>query len=385
MKKFFPRYGNRRGVSAIIGGVFVFLIVFTIVAGYFIFDYNAQSSVDLAANEQALRDSQARSENFTLLASLTGTNLLIVNMNDTGPLPIQISAVIVGDLSSGKILASCQSSCGYPGNTALAIDPGKNGTVTTGYRCNLCTVWIKVTTTLGTSEIAYYPPNLGPQTSGSPPFAVVANGIGDIYINFTSYTYYQIPQTKCGSTSTYCLNLQSGGYGSAYTIPSSQFTCTSCPALAFSISVKDLNPQQLSITLDGYTQFYQFWGTGSSYRFLNWAIVSMDSAGFGDISQFYSPITLQYNQSTTLVFAANLVCLGGQSCTGFGPSDVSTFNSGGFQVNSNTQTHNGLPNPALVSTFLFFHGCKPSSSTCSATGSNGNYGQNIPFVTTDYT
>ncbi|MEM3267683.1 MAG: hypothetical protein QXR69_03225, partial [Conexivisphaerales archaeon] len=178
--------------------------------------------------------------------------------------------------------------------------------------------------------------------------------IGDLYLRFSSYTYYTVVscQSSLSGSSGYCLNQQ----GPAFTIPVNTIKNS---YVAFSVQVTNLNPNQLTITLDQYSLLLQNFFTGSS-SFPNtfWYIITnkTDSSGNNVIMSQYTPVVLPYNVPVTIIFASQ--------------------NSGSFAL------PNGQFSPksgTIAQCFIVAHGWEgiPQSQT-------PNYGQNMPYVTTLY-
>jgi hypothetical protein len=208
-------------------------------------------------------------------------------------------------------------------------------------------------TVSGATRLTLYP--LPSSSSGGIFTALTAGAIGDIYLDFQTFSYYKI--VSCGtSTSGFCLQNPNA---QAFTIPAAN----AASGIAYAVDVVNLNPLQKTISLDNFTYLFQFWGQGSSFRGAGWFILSNSSDT--NINRVYTPITLVFNVTTTLVFGDSGGCPPAAEVSPFSPE-----RTGGSCA---------APSPGLASTFIFAHGWKgiPISST-------PNYGQNIPFVTTLY-
>ena len=223
----------------------------------------------------------------------------------------------------------------------------------------------KAITQKGNTRIALLPQ---PQTSSDLAFQALTSGaLGDLYLSFNSYTYYQIQ--SCNSSSGYCLATP----GSlAFTIPSS------LSYVAFSITMTDLNPQHASIVLDQFTLIYQnsFYGDQNLHvNLIPWYVVSNQS---NKLLNTYTPIILNYSVPTTVVFAST-TCVNAAAGPNFG-SPCTSLKSAGIQSPS--------MNPGTISTvFIMTHGWElaPPFSLSSLSYNSANYGQNLPYVSTLYT
>ena len=340
-------------MSTIIGGVIIFAIIFSTIATYFTF-------TEQATNQRALLNAQAASEVFAVSGTISTTNTncpggasnnLCAVITDNGATSISIVSLIVtcesttcGTATVNQILASTNL------NPAEGVNPGQiSSPISTGYAYPTTNpspqISIKAVSSLGTVESVLYPVN--------PTNALVAGTVGDLLLNFGSYSYYTVTgSTPSGANSGYSLSNPSGctltgstGTCSASIIPSTPTTVLSSPnsddigcgdydsddpnglcqatPIAFSVQVTDLNPNQESIVLSQFTVLYQAPTALSAQEsgetpapFVPWYIVNVVG---GQIQNQYTPIVLTYNVPTTIYFASNN-CVGGAS---------------------------GLPNPAL--------------------------------------
>lgn len=312
-------------------------MIFTVGFGYFysITQFQQGYQKSIISYQQNV---QLQSEEDLLITPTAPNNQLQLGINNTG-IGVNITAFWI--INSTKTLY-------YAGNStpSLPVFLNQGGELNiTGIKITSSSQYlIKILTSRGSVFTTTYPTaavSLAAQ-------ALSSGAIGDLYLQFSSYAWYTVG--TCGSN--YCLNNQ----GSAFAIPVSTGVCSSCYT-AFSIAITNLNPNQLNITLDEYTQILLFWGQGSSFRTQAWYIINNSS---NTISSTYSPITLYYNQQKTLVFAS--------------------ANPGSFSRQS--MSGSSAPTSGTISQiFIVSHGWKGLSSS-KYTIPYSNYGQNSPYVST---
>jgi hypothetical protein len=336
---------RKKGISSVIGGVIMFGILFTVGFGYFLSVWQSNAYYQ----NQVLQRSQ---ENLGVSAQAAGNSFQITVINYG--IPANVTGYILNDNSTG-------TSNFYPVSKFLAQD---QSVVLGGipYISGHSYV-IKVLTGRGNVFSTTYPQ----QAVSLAAQALSSGAIGDLYLAFQTYTWYNVtsggtcPPTGSnvagGKSSGYCLNSISGK--PAFTIPSS--VATSGYGIAFSVSVTDLNPDELNITLDQYSLIMQLSIHGSSGLVpIVWYVVSNSSQ---TILSSYNPIVLQYNKPTLLLFASS-----NPVGSGFGPKTACASPS-------------SCVSPDFTApVFLVSHGWKGIPTTQQA-----NYGQNSPYVTTLYT
>jgi len=343
--------GRRKAAAGIVAAVIMFSMLFTVGTAYFLFvnTENMQYVQSLVGRSSGIQD--RASELMILTTLLTSTGTIGFYSNDTGPLPINVTSTLLFD-TAGTVL-KCLG-MGLPGSCTnstpplpITVNPAKGtATIDTGYVYTTGTVAIKVTTSRGNVFSAFYPPS----NSVLAARALSSGAIGDIYLQPSTFTYYSI--VACGVNS--CLQKQGLGFAIAGT-----FATTN--QLAFSISVNDLNPTKLNVTLDANTLLADFFtprGTSSSSKNVGWFIISNTST---TIQTTYTPITLLYNKPVTLVFASST------------PSVFTPFIASTAVISP----------PAMALVFILTHGCKGmAASKCSVL--TVNYAQNSPYVATQY-
>ena len=353
---------RRRGISGIIAAVMLFAMLFSVGTSYFLFVNNNNFLYSQAASNRNSATQNALAENAAVSTSINaGNSVITFTVDNIGGVSLNVTSLFI--TSSTNTIVFCQPGSASPCPTLpVVVDAGAtSNAVSTGVRYSSPTTYvIKIVTQRGNTFSATYPPTATTLAAQ----ALSSGAIGDLYLSFGSYTWYQVTTTSCSSTSTYCL--ESGAL--AFAIPRAY--TTSSTNVAFSVTVTDLNPSQLNITLDPYTQIAQFFppsnskGGGTAGE-TSWYIVNI--ANGNDINATYSPIVLLYDQPVTLYFASSAAIAGGKS---FAPQSVSSSGS-------------GISAGSTAIVFIVSHGCK--GKTLSSCNTNTyNYGQNSPYVTTLY-
>jgi len=160
----------------------------------------------------------------------------------------------------------------------------------------------------------------------------VTQGIGSMTMNFATFGYYTyVSSTKLANYPTGIVS---------FDIPKNTY-------VAFRANLKNLDPRKLTITLDSHSLFWQPGRPGVDDG--AWFIVNV--ADDGTISSTYTPITIAYLETKTIIFASQ--------------------NDLGLGSFSQLRTPNKVTS---VAAFLLLHGTIGSSP----------YGQNIPFVSIFY-
>ena len=330
---------------------------------------------------------------------------------DEGPSSISVVEIIVGNGTTDQVLQTNTIS------PPVGINTGETAIITCGGSCFtypkdiVSSVWIKAITSLGSVDQVTYP------TTTIVPQALVAGTVGYLLLNFSSYTYYNVTKTGCTTGSSYSGYCFSNGasasivpVSSTVVLPSPNSDDTGCgdydsddpnglcqsAAVAFSVQVTDLNPNEESIVLDQFTVLYQAPTALASSEaevtpaaFVPWYIVSAQSSG-GEmqiLSQF-SPIVLSYNVSTTIYFAS-INCVAASLGPNPSQASCSTLNSASY-VSPNQQIQSP-PSPAesdspylSTAAFVLTSGWEITGSVNvgSLTYAAANYGQDLPYLST---
>ncbi len=361
-------FPKRSATAGIIATIFLFAMLFSVGASYFVF---VNTVNQLYVQSQTARASLVLGplgEALTISSLLTGSNIGFTVTN-TGATNLNITAIYVLDSSNnvlkcdGRGLPSGSCSNSTPALPLAVNIQTTTGTINTGYAYTSGTDTIKVFTATGGVYSTTYPAPASQNVNN----ALGSGAIGDLYLKHDSYTYFQV--VRCQGATAWCLV----NMGRAYNVPlttipgacgPSPLNGTAC-GFALSVRVTNLNSNGFTIALDQYSLGTLFWPIGSSYRTATWFIVSNSS---GVIQSSYTQVSLLYNVPKTLVFASGN-CIGSSPC-------------GSFAV----QTMSGSTAPTagtLAGVNLVTHGCL-NVSPCTIPTST-NYGQNSPYVSTLFT
>ena len=367
---------SRKGVAGIIAAVLLFAMLFTVGAGYFLYVTQANTVYTNALLTRAGGISSQAEEALTLTSGLTSGGHIDVYVNNTGGIGVNITSLYLLSPSGSTLEclgvglpAGCTNGAPFP---MLINVGGGSGTIDTGYPPASGDIYtIKLVTQRGTVFSTTYPT----AATSLAARALSSGAIGDLYLSLGTYAYFAVLSNSSSDCPT-SGSAVSGGTSSGYCLEAPQVSgCTSigigcsayvvphnfAPDIAFSVEVTNLNPNQLTITLDPYSLINQVIEHGSgAVKYQIWYVVSNDSSNV--ILSTYTPISLAYDKPTVVVFAALNAMSSGTPFAG-----------------------EGLPTMAEYSTapvFIVSHGWKGLSMP--QPESAANYGQNSPYVTTLY-
>ena len=390
-------HSKRKAISGIVAAVILFAMLFTVGTGYFLSVNNENGLYQniLFSNANKVAAQIDESVEITTMTVQTSPQHIGFFANNTGGITVNITSYYlidelgnVLDCSGVGVPSSCTTGSPFP----LIVNVGKGTAgipttrtyVDTGVQpASGATYVLKILTARGNVYSATYPPTATALASQ----ALSSGAIGDLYMDFSSFTYYSVesgglcpPYTSGGTYSGYCVDLSTRQEG--FTMSHTVLTSPS----AFSVSITNYNPNHQTITLDEFSMIMQLQLHGSSGMVPNvWYIVSNASRVSGTTLypayQRFTTISLPYGVSTLLMFAsASPVCQSGQS-PGASPNGCYVLGMGGnsgttpFVCGGSQCAGAGATDPAFVVT----HGWKgiPTSETA-------NYGQNSPYVTVLY-
>jgi flagellin-like protein len=378
---------RRRGIAGIIATVLLFAMVFSVGTSYFLFVNSNNLLYSQAASNRNSAVQKALSENAVISTSTSGS-VIQFTVQNTGGISLNISSIFV--LASTGALTFCQHGSASPcpslpfvvsvGATSSQVSTGVTYTSPTTYT-------IKLVTQRGDVFTATYPP-----TSTTLAAKAISSGaIGDLYLNFHSYKYYDLTTTGCpaagtqlGTTGNYssgeCFTSTTGS--SAFVIPSSDSN-----KIGFSVQVTNLNNQSYDIVLDQFSLLYQvLQGPNAKGTYYAWYIASVATYNGQDVvRQKFSPYVLTYNDPTTVYF------VGAQCTTAYsGPTSGAcvTMSTSNVQASACNQLGNSCTSGGgYVSTvFIISHGWEllPPVNVATLTYATSNYGQNSPYVSSLY-
>ena len=380
---------RRRGISGIIAAVMLFAMLFSVGTSYFLFVNSSNLLYNQAASARNSATQNALAESAVVSASVaSGTSVITFTVDNTGGVSLNVTSFFL--TSSGNSLEFCQHGSPSPcptlpvvvsvGATSNAISTGTTYKSPTTYT-------LRVVTQRGNVFTTTYPPTATSLAAQ----ALSSGAIGDLYLNFHSYKYYDLTTTGCpssgtqlGTTGNYssgvCLSSTKGN--TAFVIPHSDSS-----NIGFSVQMTDLNNQSYDIILDQFSLLYQvLQGPNAKGTYYAWYVSSVATySGQDVILQEFNPYILTYNQPVTVYFV-------GSGCTtaSAGPtsSTCTNLSSSGVQPSSCKQLGQSCTaSGGYVSTvFIISHGWEatPPIDLSSLTYSNSNYGQNSPYVSSLY-
>jgi hypothetical protein len=386
VQKIKTMYGRRRkrGIASVIGGVIIFAILFSVGYAYFL---TAQQDYKSIQNS-----SQAASQELFSVTGLTGQNNVTLTIKNQGPIAITIQSIVIVNETSGTLYGKTYvldydpttPNLNYHNQFPFSLNPQTSSkTINTLVPINSSIFLIEAITARGTIATATVSNQPAPASQLALQ-ALTSGALGDIYISFNSYSYYNVTTTNCpsqgssiggdGLSSGYCLSPGKP----AFTIPHNDPN-----SMAYGITFTNLNAQEAQIVLDQFSLLYQVvQGANAKGTYYSWFIASnQTNGGHNVILENYNPIILNYNTPTTVIFlAANCVA------SSAGPNlGCAALPSAGFAGVP------GSPGAGYTSTvFIMTHGwemppyinlAKLSYSGVNAT----NYGQNLPYVSTVWT
>ncbi len=327
-----PKFGSSKGISTAIATVFLVLTVIVLSTNVFIWTLSQNALYNQAARTRNLQDSDRLSErilasNTTYSIPTTGTVDVYTIIMNQGSMSSQIVTLLVVDSTRASYNATDLRAYN------INLNPGDNRTLSytvgiTEARINDSFSGWLVTARGNTFHLD------SPSESNDVIWSDVTQGIGSMSLDFSSFGYYEY----YSNSTTRLANYPTGIIN--YNIQ------TNTP-VAFRATLKNLDPRKIPVTLDSHTLFWQPGIGGANER--AWFIVNV--AANGTIHNNYTPITLAYKESKTIVFAA-----------------IKDLSTSGFSYLKTP------PQSAVVSVFLLLHGTIGSYS----------YGQNIPFVSIFY-
>ena len=319
-------------------------MLFSVGTGYFLFVNTTNTFYVKSLSDRTSAMQAQLNEGLDVVSTAGSNNHLTLTVTNNAAIGTNITGVLLIDPNKALYTFGVGLSSNTTPALPIGLSQGGSATVDTSLLIVAGTYTIKVLTQRGNAFSATYPP-----TAVALAEQALASGvIGDLFIAFHSFTWYKV--VTCNITQQ-CLQKQGNGFA----VPA---TSTTAP-IAFSMTVTDLNPLRLNITLDQFTLMTEFvppvpgFGGGSANSYA-WYIVSNNT----NVLSAYSKFTLFYNRPVTLVFAS---------------SSAGTLVPYAPVILSGTITYG----------FLVSHGCQGmKQASCQST--TDNYGQVSPYVSTLY-
>ena len=327
--------GRSKGVSTVIGTVFLMLIIFMVSTNVLLWTFSQNAIYTQAAKDENQKSADRLNENIVASSgnySVSVDDVTVeVVLRNAGSVAAQIINLWVFDTNSSN-RRYANKSLNYnlnPGDALYLV--GSGGVMVTVLGADPSHDFISWFVTARGNTIPLEEGGLEGVI-----MAQVAQGIGSMALDFETFGYFTY------NTTTKLANYPTGNV--SFNIPKNEY-------VAFRVRLTNLDPREQSITLDAHSLFWQPGRPGVSEG--TWFIVNV--RGDGTIISLnkgtYSPITIPYTGTVTIVFASkNDLALG--SFSRLSTPNVDT----------------------TVAIFLLLHGTIGTSP----------YAQNIPFVSIFY-
>lgn len=323
------RFGSSKGVSTVIATVFLVLTVFVLSTNVFLWTISQNALYNQAVKERNQQDVDRLVENLiaanaTYFVPSTGTVNVTADLVNSGSISAQIVTLWVLDATQQKYNVTDLRA------SNINLKPGDRQHLSEVVQIpgaasiNMFNAWI-VTARGNKVNLA---------ETQTVIIANVAQGIGSMAMDFSTFGYY----TYTSETSpTKLANYPTGIV--SFDVPKGKY-------VAFRANIRNLDTRKLTITLDSHSVF---WAPRLSGTADAWFIVEVEADG--TIKSTYTPITIAYLETKTIIFASQ--------------------NDLGLGSFSALKTPNAVTSVAV---FLLLHGTIGTSP----------YAQNIPFVSIFY-
>lgn len=293
---------NKRAFSSIIGAIFAALVIISLTSGLFVWSLSQDALYNNAVRQKNQLDAERLAENlkayganYTVSSSSVSVNALIQNQ---GSLPVEFIRLWLVDSNNGLYGS-------YPLN--LNLKAGQIQSVVAvvpidgvGPQDNLSS-WLVTErgNMVSTMQNGGGPPGpagtVGPQGPEGPSAvnALTAQGLGSVAMDFNSFKYYVVNSSKLPARLMSYPTGQSG-----YSAPGGTKS-----VIGFAVNITNYDMSHRTLTFTSTTMMWVLFPVlGNQPRSAWWYIVNVDSNG--NISPTYTPITLNFNQTKTIVFAS---------------------------------------------------------------------------------
>ncbi len=283
---------NRKGVSSIIGAIFMILIIWCIASSYFFFTLSQNTTYNEAVKETNTYAIQRMSESVQAINTVykvLSNNIVTVTVNvqNIGSSPVEFTTLWV------YVSEDNWNNYGFIADLSVMLNAGE--TLTSDF-----TVPVEgVTTTGAFNYAAWFVSSKGNNialrqfNTESIVVSQTTNGIGSLMMDFQDFKYYTY-----SSTNPYKLNIAGGSSG--YIVTTGTGT-----AIAFKVILTNLDYQFKNdiILYSGSVFFSIFPTTVQQVRGSYWYIVNVNEQT-GQVSSSYTNIVLHYNVPTAVYFAS---------------------------------------------------------------------------------
>ena len=275
------RFGGSRGVSSIIGAVFLVIVMFIVASNIFVWTMLKQSSY----SENVMRTHQLNVDQSSEIAVSNGDYSVVgdtveVNaaLTNESPIPIQILTLWVVDATIKKY----NYTSAFSPDSVINFNPGDSGTVRGS-------VTISGTDSGHAFNIWYVTArgNRIPLEEQGIITAELAQGIGYLSMDFDSFRYFEY------ESDTKLKDYPDGIV--SFDVPQNKYVAFGCP-------LTNLDPLKRTIAIDSHSLLWVIIPTSDVAHNRWWYIANV--APDGTISPTYSTIYVAYGEKKMLVFAS---------------------------------------------------------------------------------
>ncbi|MHA2032588.1 MAG: hypothetical protein ACW99Q_24730, partial [Candidatus Kariarchaeaceae archaeon] len=168
---------KKKGISALLGGIILFSIIFSTGTAYFLFTFQSQQGLQIANYERMEMGAEQNIEDFFVVGEINGTSYLRTVVNNTGPIPIQIVYRFVID--SNNVILEDDDFTSNP----ITVNPLGSAEIPTSIQYFGGDYTLKIVSRRGTLVANTYPLS----TFNS---AEISAGFGSIRLDFKSFRYF---------------------------------------------------------------------------------------------------------------------------------------------------------------------------------------------------
>jgi len=330
--------GRSRGISSVIGTVFLILIIFAISTNVFLWTISQSAIYNQAVRDANQKNADRMNENVIV----TGGNCTWYSENRvTVTAKLTNAGSVAAQLINLWVFDTSKQTYGF--NSSIAsmsesnLNPGQVADFT-GSKAMIVTV---PSASSGDNFNAWFVTARGNTvpivTSGGIIIAQVSQGIGSIGMDFSSFIYYNVTYVS----GKYRLQVWPNGK-EGYYAPQGN--------IAFRVILTNFDINKRTIILNSHSALWMIFKTGTPTQPRSgwWHIVNVNSAGWvtSQMQGTFSAVSLPYAQPIMVYFASE--------------NDLGT---GNFKL-----SNPGWNGPAAVNLMLF------------GTIGTSTFGQNIPFV-----
>ena len=315
--------GRSKGISTVLGTVFLTLVIFAISTNVFIWTLSRNAEYTLAVKEENQKTADRLNEYVVAAGanySVLGEEIIITaKLTNSGSIAVQIIKLWVFDTTQEKYTTE---------SVDLSLNPGQSSDHTLDVTIAGANASHEFVSWFVTSRGNTIPL----QTEQDIIVAQVSQGIGSLSLDFNVFRYFFYNDSVPQKLADYPTGIM------GFNIPRD-------PEIAFGITLRNLDPLHRVMILNEYSQAWLYFPK-SPGQSLTWHIMNVTPNG--TIVTPYTPISLAFGESKMFIFASE------------DPGDFSKVNIPAAARNL----------PCALNLLLL------------GTIGSQDYGQNIPFVST---